>query len=304
MAISKIIVLYGGTSSEREVSLESGANIYQSIKDLGHAVTLVDYPSEFSLSSLKKDDFVFIALHGTDGESGDLQQTLQDHKIPFSGSSFQACRNTWNKNTCKKLLQANNILTPKWVSVSSLSKIKNGLKEPLFDQLRPFNSLFLKPEEDGSSIDVFKIKDEDDLQKAIKSSTNPERAFIFEESVDYKELTVPILNGRCLPAVEIRTSESFYNFNAKYINEDTQLIELELPMIAKKQLEEICLKTFNVMGCEGWARIDLLQDQKGNFYVMEINTVPGMTSHSLFPKSASSIGLSYNDLVDQIVQFK
>jgi D-alanine-D-alanine ligase len=304
VAISKIIILYGGTSSEREVSLESGAYIYQSIKDLGHEVVLLDYPDEFSLTSLQEDDFIFIALHGADGESGALQQTLQGKKIFYSGSNFQACRNTWNKNTCKKLLQENNILTPKWASVSSLYEIKNGLNDPLFDELRPFNSLFLKPEEDGSSIDVFKIKGEDDLQDAIQTSANPDRPFIFEECVDYKELTVPILNGKCLPAVQIKTSESFYNFDAKYINDDTQLSELELSEIAKKKLEQICLKTFKVMGCEGWARIDLLQDQKGNFYVMEINTVPGMTSHSLFPKSASSFGLSYNDLVQQIVQSK
>jgi D-alanine-D-alanine ligase len=125
-----------------------------------------------------------------------------------------------------------------------------------------------------------------------------------EESIDFKELTVPILSGRCLPAVEIKTSESFYNFNAKYLNEDTQLTKLVLSEDKKNELEEICLKTLDVMGCSGWLRVDLMQDRKNNFYVLEVNTAPGMTSHSLFPKSAESIGLSYNDLVQEIINAK
>ena len=114
-------------------------------------------------------------------------------------------------------------------------------------------------------------------------------------------MTVPILNGKCLPAVEIRTSESFYNFNAKYVNKDTQLLEFIISNDKKSELEQICLRTMNAMGCKGWLRVDLLQDKNNNFYVLEVNTVPGMTSHSLFPKSAESIGLSYNNLVNEII---
>ena len=107
-----------------------------------------------------------------------------------------------------------------------------------------------------------------------------------------------------MPAVEIKTSESFYNFNAKYVNEDTQLSKLILSKDEKNQLEQICLRTLDVMGCRGWLRVDLLQDRNNNFYVLEVNTVPGMTSHSLFPKSAQSIGLSYDDLVQEIINAK
>jgi D-alanine-D-alanine ligase len=162
----------------------------------------------------------------------------------------------------------------------------------------------LKPAEDGSSIDVFKITCNKDLEDAIANCLDPRRTFILEESIDYKELTVPILNKRCLPAVEIKTSESFYNFNAKYVNEDTQLTELELSKDEKNKLEKICLDTLNVTGCSGWFRVDLMQDRKNNFYVLEVNTAPGMTSHSLFPKAAESIGLSYNDLVQEIINAK
>tara|TARA_B100001996_G_scaffold238995_1_gene184745 strand:+ start:1482 stop:2396 length:915 start_codon:yes stop_codon:yes gene_type:complete len=301
VAIKKITVLYGGQSSEREVSLESGKYIFQSVKDLGYEAQLIDYPKNFSLQGLTQEDFVFIALHGEDGESGALQKILQKDRIPFSGSSYQACVNTWNKNTCKKILKENKIPTPNWITVSSLHDIEKNLEDSIFDQLRPFKDLFLKPAEDGSSIDVFKISNNKDLELAISDCINPRRAFIFEESIDFKELTVPILNGRCLPPVEIKTSESFYNFNAKYVNEDTQLSELVLPKDEKNKLEQICLKTLDVMGCIGWLRVDLLQDRDNNFYVLEVNTVPGMTSHSLFPKSAESIGLKYNNLVQQII---
>mgnify|MGYP001166914289 CR=1 FL=1 len=304
MAIKKIIVLYGGQSSEREVSLESGKYIFQSLKDLGYEAELIDYPGNFSLKKFKQGDFIFIALHGEDGESGELQKFLQEKSIPYSGSAYEACKKTWNKNICKELLRKNKIPTPNWIAVSSLLEIQKDLQDPFFDQLRPFKDLFLKPAEDGSSIDVFKISNNNDLDFAISDCRDPRRPFIFEESIDYKELTVPILNGRCLPAVEIRTSESFYNFNAKYVNEDTKLSELILSQDEQNELEQICLKTVNVMGCKDWLRVDLLQDKNNNFFVLEVNTVPGMTSHSLFPKSAESIGLSYNDLVQEIINAK
>lgn len=304
MAIKKITVLYGGQSSEREVSLESGKYIFQSLQDLGYEAELIDYPEKFSYERLTQEDFIFIALHGEDGESGELQKLLQQKGIPFSGSSFQACVNTWNKHTCKELLKKNNILTPKWITISSLLEVQENLDDSFFDQLRPFKELFLKPAEDGSSIDVFKISNNKELELAISDCINPRRPFIFEESIDFKELTVPILNGRCMPAVEIKTSESFYNFNAKYVNDDTQLSDLMLSKDEKNNLEQICLRTVDVMGCRGWLRVDLLQDRNNNFYVLEVNTVPGMTSHSLFPKSAESIGLSYNDLVQEIINAK
>ena len=301
MAIKKIIVLYGGQSSEREVSLESGKHIYQSLEDLGYEVQLIDYPEQFSFQQLKKEDYIFIALHGEDGESGELQKLLQQKGISFSGSNFQACENTWNKNTCKELLKENKIPTPRWITISSLLEIDNNLDDAFFDQLRPFKELFLKPAEDGSSIDVFKISNNQELYLAISECLNPKRQFIFEESIDFKELTVPILNGRCLPPVEIKTSESFYNFNAKYVNADTELSELMLSKEEKNKLEQVCLRTLDVTGCRGWLRVDLLQDRNSNFFVLEVNTVPGMTSHSLFPKSAESIGLSYNELVQEII---
>ena len=301
MAIEKITVLYGGESSERSISLESGKYVFQSVKHLGYEAELVDYPNEFLPEKCLQGDFVFIALHGQDGESGELQSFLQQNNIPYTGSGYEACKNTWNKDTFKKILRENGIPTPNWISVPSLDKFKGNLDDSIFDQFRPFNEIFLKPTEDGSSIDVFKLSTNNDLKKAISDSLDSKRQFIFEESIDFKELTVPILNGKCLPPLEIITKESFYNFNAKYVNEDTELIEFIISDKKKIELEQICLKTLNIVKASGWLRVDLMQDSNQNFYVLEVNTVPGMTSHSLFPKSAESIGLSYDELVNEII---
>ena len=301
MGINKIAVLYGGESSEREVSLESGQNIYQAILELGYEVNLIDYPIEFNKEALFDYDYFFIALHGEDGESGNLQSFLDEQGVAYSGSDADACYKTWNKTRCKEILNIHNIPTPKWVSVSELSADSSNLSSEKFRIFQPQSTMFLKPEEDGSSIDVFKISNTIDLRQAIHDCTNNKRPFIFEECIDYKELTVPVLNGRCLPAIEIITSETFYNYEAKYIREDTQLISINYSIEEKKILESLCMMTFEAMGCKGWARIDLLQDSDGQFYVLEINTVPGMTSHSLFPSSAKSAGLDYQSLVNEII---
>lgn len=302
MGPKKIIVLYGGESSEREVSIESGKNIYSAILELGYEARLVDYPREFSSDILQDYNFVFIALHGRDGESGVLQKHLSEYGISYSGSDSDACLNTWNKSRCKELLSNNNIPTPRWASLAQLSESAadlSKLKEEIFMPPYPF---FLKPEEDGSSIDVFKIHNEQDMHEAIKNCTNKSRPFILEESIDYRELTVPILNGVCLPSVEIITSESFYNYEAKYIRDDTQLVSLNLSKADQLKLDTLCFKAFNSLGCKGWARIDLLQDIDGNFYILEVNTVPGMTTHSLFPSSAKIAGLDYKSLVGEIIE--
>jgi len=301
VGIKKIAVLYGGMSAERDISIESGKNIYAAILELGYEVSLIDYPKEFTNAVMENHDYLFIALHGKDGESGDLQKILSDKSIPYSGSDAIACFRTWNKARCKEILNLNNIPTPQWVSVSTLSKESCNLASDKFNIFNLSNPLFLKPAEEGSSIDVFKITNESDLSEAIQNCANHNRPFIFEECIEHKELTVPVLNGRCLPAVEIITSESFYNYKAKYEKNDTQLLQINYSPKKQKILESICMNAFNLMGCKGWARIDLLQDYEGGFYVLEINTVPGMTAHSLFPASAESAGLDYKSLIQEII---
>ena len=200
-------------------------------------------------------------------------------------------------------MKANNINTPKWLEISEFSKdiLQNGLQDKSFDKFKPFNTIFLKPEEDGSSVDIFKITNDEDLKKSYESCTNRKRGFLFEEYVDGKEFTVTIINNKCLPAIEIVTDNEFYDYDAKYISNETDLVETKLSDTALNEINDISLNAYNALGCSGCARVDLLQDREGVFYVIEINTVPGMTPHSCVPKSGSFIGLSYKDIVKKII---
>ena len=216
--IKKIAVLYGGLSSEREISLKSGMGVHKAICDLGYESDLIDFKNLNNLHELKIYDFVFIALHGFEGEGGKLQEDLDDLNILYSGSNSVACRNTWNKRLAKEILKKNNIRTPVWLEVKFTKTIvNNGLHVSPYDRFRPFEYLFLKPEEDGSSVDIFKISDEDSLRAAYKKCTNPNRDFLFEEYIHGRELTVTIIDKECYPPIEIITKNDFYDYDAKYI---------------------------------------------------------------------------------------
>ena len=300
--INKIAVLYGGSSSEREISLQSGMGVHRAICDLGYESDLIDFKNLSNLYELKVYDFVFIALHGFEGEGGKLQEDLDDLNILYSGSNSKACRNTWNKRLTKEILKKNNIRTPVWLEVKFTKTIvNNGLRVSPYDRFRPFEHLFLKPEEDGSSVDIFKISDEDSLRAAYKKCINPNRGFLFEEYIHGREITVTIIDKECYPPIEIITNNDFYDYDAKYISNETLHIEAQLTASELDKIKSISLDAFVALGCNGWARVDLLQDKEKNFYVIEINTVPGMTSHSNVPKSGSLVGLTYNQVVQKII---
>ena len=219
------------------------------------------------------------------------------------GMFSKACANTWNKKITKKILKENNINTPISIGISEFSYqvANNGLNISPYDCFRPFNYLFLKPDEDGSSIDIFKISDDESLKNAYKKCTNRKRGFLFEEFIEGREFTVTIINQECFPPIEIVTKNEFYDYDAKYISDDTLHIQAELSSDELNNIKSISLDAFNTLGCKGWARIDLLQDNDGKFYVIEINTAPGMTTHSNVPKSAGFIGLSYKEVVQKII---
>ena len=252
---------------------------------------------------MKIYDFIFIALHGFEGEGGKLQKELDDLNIRYSGSGSKACANTWNKKITKKILKENNINTPISIDITEFSDqiAKSGLNISSYDCFRPFNHLFLKPEADGSSIDIFKISDDESLKNAYKKCTNRKRGFLFEEYIEGRELTVTVINKECFPPIEIITKNEFYDYEAKYISDDTLHIQAKLSLDELRDINAISLKAFNALGCKGWARIDFLQNNDGRFYVIEVNTAPGMTAHSNVPKSGSLIGLTYNKVVQKII---
>tara|TARA_X000000368_G_scaffold78059_1_gene58318 strand:+ start:3606 stop:4532 length:927 start_codon:yes stop_codon:yes gene_type:complete len=301
--INKIAVLCGGSSSEREISLQSGEGVHNAICDLGYESDLIDFKNLSNLNELKIYDFIFIALHGFEGEGGKLQKELDDLNIRYSGSGSKACANTWNKKITKKILKENNINTPISIDITEFSDqiAKSGLNISSYDCFRPFNHLFLKPEADGSSIDIFKISDDESLKNAYKKCTNRKRGFLFEEYIEGRELTVTVINKECFPPIEIITKNEFYDYEAKYISDDTLHIQAKLSLDELRDINSISLKAFNALGCKGWARIDFLQNNDGRFYVIEVNTAPGMTAHSNVPKSGSLIGLTYNKVVQKII---
>ena len=301
--INKIAVLCGGSSSEREISLQSGEGVHNAICDLGYESDLIDFKNLSNLNELKIYDFIFIVLHGFEGEGGKLQKELDDLNIRYSGSGSKACANTWNKKITKEILKENNINTPISIDITEFSDqiAKSGLNISSYDCFRPFNHLFLKPEADGSSIDIFKISDDESLKNAYKKCTNRKRGFLFEEYIQGRELTVTVINKECFPPIEIITKNEFYDYDAKYISDDTLHIQAKLSLDELRDINSISLKAFNALGCKGWARIDFLQNNDGKFYVIEVNTAPGMTAHSNVPKSGSLIGLTYNKVVQKII---
>jgi D-alanine-D-alanine ligase len=300
--INKVIVLYGGLSSEKEISIQSGAGIHKALIELGYKADLKDIKDINDFEKLKNYDLVFIALHGVEGEGGDLQKTLDDFSIKYTGSKSSACSNTWNKWIFKEILNINSISNPRGYKVDELDmKMQSPFLKfkDIFGEVP--SSLFMKPAEDGSSIDIFELSNNDDFQQALKICQNINRPFIFEEAIKHKEFTVTIINHECLPVIEIQTKNEFYDYDAKYLSNETSWSQAKLSSADLNSINEISLSAYKALNCFGWARVDILQDKNGKFYVIEINTVPGMTSHSCVPKSASYKNLSYKEVVQEII---
>ena len=299
--IKKIAVICGGSSPEREISLQSGNGVGNALIELGYQTSIIDFQDLNDFSILKNYDLVFIALHGFEGEGGDLQERLDTLGIKYTGSKSVGCKNTWNKAKCKNILFQNDVSSPKAVVSSSLD---NEDFNPFTEFEKEFGykkNLFMKPSEDGSSIDIYKISNIDDFISARMSCVDKSREFIFEEEIKGKEYTLTIINNECFPPIEIQTNNDFYDYDAKYISDDTILDQVKLSDNELNIINDIALRAFHALKCSGWARVDIIQDINGDFNVIEINTVPGMTSHSCVPKSASFMGLSYQDVIKEIL---
>ena len=301
--IKKIAVICGGTSTEREISIQSGNGVMNALIELGHDASIIDFKEIDDLNTLKNFDLVFIALHGFEGEGGELQDGLDNLGIKYTGSGTIGCKNTWNKTICKNILFKKNIRTPKGITLNSLEDDSVDPFKKFEDQFGYRKKLFMKPSEDGSSIDIFKISDNFEYIKSKNSCINKSREFLFEEEIEGKEYTVTIINDECFPAIEIQTKNDFYDYNAKYLSDETILAEAKLSKKNLNLINKISLEAYKALNCSGWARVDILQDNDGIFYVLEINTVPGMTSHSCVPKSGSFIGLSYSEVVKRIISY-
>jgi D-alanine-D-alanine ligase len=291
-----ITVLAGGPSDEREVSLMSGKCIAAALTTLGHRVTVSDI-SPADLSALDRTaDVVFIALHGAFGEDGAVQRELERRKVPFVGSGSVASALAMDKVQTKARLVANGLPTPRF------DLIRAGRVSEAVERWRL--PVVVKPIASGSSVDTHLVRSADRFSLALGEVIRKHGAALLEELVDGPELTVGIVGNRVLPAIEIRTKRPFYDYQAKYIDDDTEYrFDIDLPPRLLADIGEKSLHAFQVLGCRGFGRVDWMVDRVTHEpFILEINTIPGFTTHSLLPKAAGQAGLNFAELCQRIIE--
>ena len=297
MKFGKVAVLLGGKSAEREVSLKSGGMVLNALRSRGVDAHGFD-PRERDVTALVQERFerAFIALHGRFGEDGTVQGVLEWLGIRYTGSGVLASALAMDKLRTKRIWQAEGLPTAPYAVLTRESDLKVVAR-------RLGTPLFVKPASEGSSVGMTKVKRAADLEEAFALAVNYDPVVIAEKFVDGPELTVGILGEQVLPIIRIETPREFYDYEAKYIADDTRyLIPSGLPKAKEAQLQALCLKAFQALGCTGWGRVDLMLSRQGRPYLLEINTSPGMTDHSLVPMAARAVGISYEDLCVKILQ--
>ena len=288
-------VVCGGFSRERDISLKSGQNIFQSLKELNYKVKIIDFAETQMLKN--ECDVAFIVLHGADGEDGSLQLLLDKQGVPFTGCGKESSVVGFNKFLTKKLCHLYNIPTPQYMrSHKELKECPQQFKFPLM----------LKPLNEGSSIDVFIIDNESQLYEKSAYLINKYSEFLLEEYINGREVTVGIINNpkpQILPILELKTQNRFYDYEAKYTKGVTEFIlPAKLNQNEIELLEKFTLKIYQKINCFGMARIDFLICPKKGPLLLEVNTVPGMTNTSILPAQAKKAGISYNELVEIILK--
>ncbi|MDX1696347.1 MAG: D-alanine--D-alanine ligase [Ketobacteraceae bacterium] len=293
----KVGVLFGGNSAERTISLRSGNAVLQGLKSRGVDAVGIDINFDIHMAEqLRGIDRAFIALHGRGGEDGTIQALLNVLEIPYTGSGVLASALAMDKLRCKQLWIGAGLPTPEFVAVNDEAQL-----EGVLDSLG--GSVMVKPPHEGSSIGMSHVSNEADLHKAFARAREHDTEILLERWIEGEEYTCTILNGEALPAIRLQTPNDFYDFQAKYESNETQyLCPCGLDQSTEKELQELSLKAFKAAGCKGWGRVDLMRDKAGKFWLLEVNTVPGMTDHSLVPMAAKAAGLEFADLVVKILE--
>ena len=291
----KVAVLMGGDSNERAVSLLSGEAVLHALKRLGINAEAFD-PSSRDINEIQSYNRAFIALHGRGGEDGSMQAFLKSKNIAYTGSDSLSSAIGMDKLKTKLLWRSLNISTPDFLQVTE----KTSYEEIMSAIGVPF---FIKPSNEGSSIGIDKIKNEKQYQDAFLKTSKIDANVIVEKFVDGEEFTVAIVNDKTLPVIKIKPSNEFYDYQAKYIKDDTQYI---CPSGIEKQKEvsisKEALHAFKIIGCSSWGRVDFMMEKQGRHYFIEVNTSPGMTSHSLVPMAAKEVGINFDQLVLEILK--
>ncbi len=293
----KVAVMLGGDSAERDVSLKSGAMVLAALLKKGVDAHPFD-PREQGLERLAAERFdrVFIALHGGHGEDGTVQGALELLGIPYTGSGVLACALAMDKWRSKLLWQAAGVATPAYAMLDANSD---------FDAVaaRLGLPIMVKPANEGSSIGMSKVRHAKDLRAAYELAARYDPLVLAEQFIEGMELTAAILGDRTLPLIKLETTRDFYDYEAKYVADDTRyIVPCGLPAQAEAGIQAQALIAFRALGCAGWGRVDVMLDRAGRPYFLEVNTAPGMTDHSLVPMAAKAVGLSYEDLCLRILE--
>ena len=295
----KVAVLLGGDSAERPVSLKSGDAVYQALVRNGIEAIKVD-PSEGLLEQLAQHSFdhAFIALHGVGGEDGTIQGLLEFYGLPYTGSGVKASAICMDKWRTKLIWMGLGLPTPQFILASSHAELED------FSRLVGF-PMMVKPALEGSSIGISKVAADNQIAMAFDAAAGTGSPVLAEQFIQGKEFTVAILNGQALPAIQLKPANDFYDYDAKYIQDDTEyLLPCGLSADKEKELQALALNAYEALDCQGWGRVDVMQSEDGQFWLIEVNTVPGMTDHSLVPMAAKASGLSFDQLVMEILTAK
>lgn len=300
----KVGVLFGGRSAERDVSMMSGTGVLDALKSKGVDAHPFD-PAKRDLAALEQEKFdrVFIALHGRYGEDGTLQGALEQLGIPYTGPGVQASAIAMDKIMTKRVWGSFGLPTPRF-EVLEKTAAKADLERVAGDLGLP---LMLKAPHEGSTIGISKVTALPQLEEGFANCTRYEDVVLAEQFIVGRELTVPVLgrgaSAKALPVIEIRVPEGNYDYQHKYFSDETKyLCPAPLDAALTEQIQELSVRAFRALGCRGWSRVDFMLDANNVPYLLEINTSPGMTGHSLVPMAAKAVGMSYEDLCCMILE--
>lgn len=297
ISLGRIVVLYGGQSGEREVSLKGGKAVLVALQTKGLDAHGLDLgPGWIAELEALQADHVFIVLHGAGGEDGTVQGALECMGLPYTGSGVLASALAMDKLRCKQLWQGIGLPTAGFAQLHQDSDWSALLVEL-------GGEVMVKPASEGSSLGMAKASSTNELQAAWAAADTFDSVVIAECWLSGAEYTVAILNGRPLPVIKLETDRAFYDYEAKYLADDTRYIcPCGLSADAEQAMQALALRAFNSLGCQGWGRVDVMMSADGEPSLLEVNTVPGMTDHSLVPMAAAAAGLSFTDLLLEILQ--
>lgn len=293
----KVAVLLGGRSAEREVSLDSGRAVLEALLSSGVDAHAFD-PQQRSVTELVGFDRAFIVLHGRGGEDGQIQGALEWMNIPYTGTGVQGSAIGMDKVKTKQIWQGSALATAPYCIITA----DTNLEQVIADLGLP---LMIKPVHEGSSVGMSKVERAEDLFAAVEKASQHDALVMAEKWITGAEFTISILNGQALPVIRLQppADVAFYDYDAKYVRNDVQYgVPSGLSAEEEAELQALSLRAFQAVGASGWGRIDAMQDQDGKFWLLEVNTVPGMTSHSLVPKAAGAVGYSFESLCLAILE--